>query len=306
MEKGNIIKLDTVAKYNELFGLETETLNPLVGVIDLNKASLHPDHYCINYGLYAIYLKDSHCGDILYGRRSYDYREGTIVTFAPGQIVETNSDSGVSTDVHGLLFHPDFIAGTALGRHIKEYSFFSYDIREALHINGHERETILECLVRIEAELNGGLDKQTRKIIVSNIELLLDYCMRFYERQFSTRQKAEKENIVRFENLLDEYLDSDEPQRIGLPTVKYFADKLSLSPNYFSDMISRQTGVNPSEHIRTKVIERVKEELLSGDKTTSQIAYMLGFQYPQHLSRMFKRMTGVTPNEFRTSSRDSR
>ena len=238
----------------------------------------------------------------MYGRQSYDYQDGTIVSFAPGQIVETKMIKDVQPNAHGILFHPDLIRGTALGQEIKNYSFFSYETREALHLSEEERETVMDCLHKIEIELKHNIDKHSRRLICANIGLLLDYCMRFYERQFTTREEVNKDIIVRFERLLDEYFDNETPLREGLPTVKYFADKVFLSANYFGDMIRKQTGQTASEYIQHKLIERAKEALLATDKTTSEIAYGLGFQYPQHLSRMFKRVTGCTPNEFRSQN----
>lgn len=293
------IKLDEVDKYNKLFGLET--LHPLVSVVDLSKATRWPTRLKINYGVYALYLKDVKCGNIIYGRQSYDYQDGTIVAFAPGQVTVTELLEDVQPRAYGILFHPDLIRGTALGQEIKGYSFFSYETREALHLSEEERQTVMDCLHKIEAELEHAIDKHSRRLITANIGLLLDYCMRFYERQFTTREEVNRDIIVRFERLLDDYFDSDAPQREGLPTVRYFADKVCLSPNYFGDMIRRQTGQTASDYIQNKLIERTKEALLSTDSTMSEIAYGLGFQYPQHLSRMFKRVTGLTPGEFRTA-----
>lgn len=293
-----ILKLDEVDKYNKLFGLETK--HPLVSVVDLSKATRWPEHFKINYGVYALYLKDTYCGNIMYGRQSYDYQEGTIVSFAPGQVAETRMAKNVQPGAYGILFHPDLIRGTALGQEIKSYSFFSYETNEALHLSEEERATVMDCLHKIEAELERSIDKHSRRLICANIGLLLDYCMRFYERQFTTREEVNRDIIVRFERLLDDYFDNGTPQQEGLPTVKYFADKVFLSANYFGDMIKKQTGQTASEYIQHKLVERAKEALLSTDHTTSEIAYELGFQYPQHLSRMFKRVTGYTPNEFRT------
>ncbi len=292
-----LIKLDSVDKYNRLFGLET--LHPMVSVIDLSKATHWPEHYKINYGVYALYLKDTKCGDITYGRQPYDYKEGTIVCFAPGQVAEMQMLKDVRPSAHGLLFHPDFIRGTMLGQEIKKYSFFSYETREALHLSEKERATVMDCFHNIAAELEHNIDKHSRRLITSNISLLLDYCMRFYERQFETREVQNKDVIVRFERLLDEYFDSEAPQQYGLPSVRYFADKVFLSPNYFGDMISKHTGKTVTEYIQNKLIDRAKELLLSTSKPMSEIAYSLGFQYPQHMSRMFKRIVGCTPNEFR-------
>ena len=296
----DIIKIDHIDDYNKLFGLETR--HPLVSVVDLSQAQVWPNHTVFNYGIYALFLKDAKCGDIRYGRQLYDYQEGTIVSFAPGQIIGVNMDPGVRPMGYGLLFHPDLIRGTALGQEIRNYTFFSYEANEALHLSEDERQTIVDCLKKIEAELEHSIDKHSRRLITANIGVLLDYCLRFYDRQFVTRTPQNSDIIVRFERLLDEYFDGPLPQQEGLPSVKYFAEKVFLSPNYFGDMIRKQTGKTASEYIQTKVIERAKENLLSSDKTMSEIAYELGFQYPQHLSRMFKRVTGCTPNEFRAQS----
>ena len=244
-------------------------------------------------------MKNVKCGDIKYGRQYYDYQDGTIVCFAPGQITDLEMLPNIQPNAHGILFHPDLIRGTALGQEIKKYSFFSYETNEALHISEEERQTVMDCLQKITIELEHSIDKHSRRLICANIGLLLDYCMRFYERQFDTRNGVNKDIIVRFEHLLNEYFEGDAPQNQGLPSVKYFADKVFLSVNYFSDMVRKQTGKTVSEYIQDKMIGLVKEQLLSTDKTTSQIAYEIGFQYPQHLSRMFKRVVGMTPNKFR-------
>lgn len=295
-----VIKLDSVDRYNKLFGLET--LHPMVSVVDLSKAREWPERFTINYGVYALFLKDVKCGDITYGRQPYDYQEGTIVCFAPGQVAGVEMLEGQRPLAHGVLFHPDFIHGTTLGQEIRKYSFFSYETREALHLSESERETVMDCLRKIEAELQHNIDRHSRRLITANIGLLLDYCMRFYERQFTTREASNKEVVVRFERLLDEYFDSRAPQELGLPTVRYFAEKVFLSPNYFGDLISKQTGKTVSEYIQQKLIGRAKELMLSTSKSMSEIAYDLGFQYPQHMSRMFKRVVGCTPNEYRAGA----
>lgn len=293
----NMIQLDSIDKYNKLFGLET--LHPMVAVVDLSKATLFPEYLKINYGIYALFLKDVKCGDIMYGRQPYDYQDGTIVCFAPGQVAEVRMNPDIKPNAHGVLFHPDFIRGTALGQEIRKYSFFSYETREALHISAEERDTVMDCLRKTETELEHNIDRHSRRLITANIGLLLDYCLRFYDRQFTTRKASDKDVIVRFERLLDGYFDGNAPQENGLPTVKYFADKVFLSPNYFGDLIKKQTGRTVSEYIQEKLIGKAKEEMLSTSKSMSEIAYSLGFQYPQHMSRMFKRIVGCTPNEFR-------
>lgn len=298
MPDTTIINLENIETYNRLFGLET--VNPLVAVPDLSMSTKQfPSHFKCLYGFYAVFLKDTRCGSILYGRQEYDYQEGTIVCFAPGQVTEVQSEDGIQPRARGLLFHPDLIRGTNLGRNIHNYSFFSYDTHEALHLSDQERQTVTDCLDKIGAEIARPADRHSKKLITTNIEVLLDYCMRFYDRQFDTREKADADILTRFERLLDEYFDSGTSQQEGLPTVRWFAQKAFLSPNYFGDMIKKHTGLTASEHIQKKIIEKAKEALLSSQQTMSEIAYDLGFQYPQHLSRMFKRIVGCTPNEYR-------
>ncbi len=293
-----IIKLENIDQYNSLYGLET--LHPLVSVVDLTKATKTVNHIQMTYGLYALFLKQTKSCDIKYGRQSYDYQEGTIVCFAPGQTigVETLEDE-ISPQVYGVIFHPDLIRETSLGKNIKNYTFFSYAVNEALHLSDQERGIVMDCLEKISIELEHAIDKHSKALIAMNIELLLNYCMRFYERQFITRSNANKDALSQFEQLLEEYFQSQHPMQDGLPSVKYFADKVCLSPNYFGDMVKKETGRTPQEHIQEKVIELAKEHITETDETVSQIAYTLGFQYPQHLCRLFKRRVGCTPNEYR-------
>lgn len=293
-----ILNLDSVDLYNKLYGLET--LNPLVSVIDLNKATSSVDLIRFNYGIYALYLKLEKACDIKYGRQTYDYQEGTIVCFAPGQTAETNPTTDkVQVNAHGILFHPDLLRGTSLGKNIKKYTFFSYEVNEALHLSEEERSIVMDCLKIIRMELEHGVDKHSKTLLVNHIELLLNYCMRFYERQFITRGKTNRDVLTRFENLLDEYFESTLAEQDGLPTVKYFADKLCLSSNYFGDMFKKETGKSPQEYIQEKVIELAKERISGTADTVSQIAYSLGFQYPQLFCRLFKKRVGYTPSEYR-------
>ena len=293
-----ILNLDSVDLYNKLYGLET--LNPLVSVIDLNKATSSVDLIRFNYGIYALYLKLEKACDIKYGRQTYDYQEGTIVCFAPGQTAETNPTTDkVQVNAHGILFHPDLLRGTSLGKSIKKYTFFSYEVNEALHLSEEERSIVMDCLKIIRMELEHGVDKHSKTLLVNHIELLLNYCMRFYERQFITRGKTNRDVLTRFENLLDEYFESALAEQDGLPTVKYFDDKLCLSSNYFGDMFKKETGKSPQEYIQEKVIELAKERISDTADTVSQIAYSLGFQYPQHFCRLFKKRVGYTPSEYR-------
>ncbi len=293
----SIINLDSVDKYNRLFGLET--LHPLVSVVNLSEATKFPTHFTINYGVYALYLKETVCGDIRYGKQTYDYQEGTITSFAPGQVAEIEMAEGVKPRAYGILFHPDLIKGTPLGSEIKRYSFFSYKSNEALHISDDEKKIIMDCLSKIQMELEHAIDRLSKRLIAGNIQLLLDYCLRFYERQFNTRAVVNKDILSRFESLLDDYFDNGRARTDGLPTVKYFADKVFLSPNYFGDLIKKETGKTAQEYIQTRLIDAAKEMIAGSDKTMSQIAYELGFQYSQHFNRLFKKNVGYTPNEYR-------
>ncbi|MFR2070660.1 MAG: helix-turn-helix domain-containing protein [Bacteroides nordii] len=295
----NIVNLESVDRYNSMYGLET--LHPLVSVVDLTKATKIINHTQMNYGVYALFLKQTKSCDLKYGRRSYDYQEGTIVCFAPGQTVRVDMiEDEITPEVYGIVFHPDLIRGTSLAKSIKNYTFFSYAVNEALHLSDQEKEIVMDCLKKISIELEHAIDKHSKALIAMNIELLLNYCMRFYERQFITRSDANKDALTKFEQLLNEYFLSKLPMQEGLPSVKYFADKICLSSNYFGDMVKKETGKTPQEHIQDKVIEMAKEHIAETDETVSQIAYTLGFQYPQHLCRLFKKRVGCTPNEYRT------
>ena len=295
-----IIRLDTVDDYNKLFGFETR--HPLVSVVDLKDATRFPKRFTVNYGIYAVFLKDIKCGTLRYGRQKYDYQEGTVTSFAPGQVVETEMDENVKPAARGVLFHPDIIKGTSLGQEIRSYSFFSYSSNEALHLSLREREIFSDCLDKISLELDHSIDRLSKRLISRNIQLLLDYCLRFYERQFITRAEANGTVLSRFENLLDEYFENSSAQTEGLPTVRYFADKVCLSPNYFGDLVKKETGKTPQEYIQNKIIDLAKEMIIGTDKTVSEIAYELGFQYSQHFSRIFKKNVGCTPLEYRKMS----
>lgn len=290
--------IDTITEYDDMFGVET--LHPLVSVIDLSKAT-PITHSLISPGFYAVFLKEVKCGDMIYGRRTYDYQKGTIVCIAPGQVMGIK-DNGETFQPKGwaLCFHPDLIKGTSLGRTISEYTFFSYEANEALHISERERELFLSSLDNIRQELEHSIDHLSKRIIVGHIETLLNYCLRFYERQFITRQNVNLDILSRFETLLNQYFDNGNARDAGLPTVKYFADKLFLSPNYFGDLIKKETGKSAQEYIHYKVADLAKELIMDPRNSISEVAYDLGFQYPQHFTRLFKKVTGSTPLEYRS------
>ncbi|WP_369409723.1 helix-turn-helix domain-containing protein [Mucilaginibacter lacusdianchii] len=241
------------------------------------------------------------CGDLVYGRNTYDYQEGTLVFMAPGQVAGVNSN-GETYQPKGkvLVFHPDLIHGTSLGRHIQDYTFFGYQSSEALHLSERERGIVLDCFSKIDYELERGVDKHSKRLIVSNIELFLDYSTRFYDRQFITRDHVHQGIIERFERLLNDFFASEKPQTVGLPSVAYCAEQLYLSPNYFGDLVKKETGRTAQEYIQDKLIDMAKEKIYDGSKTVNQIALELGYKYPQHFVRLFKKRVGHTPLEFRS------
>ena len=284
-----IIKADTIEQYNRFFGFKTQ--HPLVSVVRFNGSENQPDAHRMTFGFYAIFLKKTVGCTIDYGKTKYDYDDETVVCFAPGQTVGIHRiEDGPVPEAVALLFNPDFLHRTPLAQKIRQYSFFSYASNEALHLSADERVIIQDYMDKIAHELEHPIDRFSKPLIISNIEVLLNYCMRFYERQFITREELNNDVLVRFEHLLNEYWDSGMAKVNGLPTVKYFADKACLSPNYFGDLVKAETGKTAREHIHLKIIEMAKNALFEPDASIKQIADMLGFQYPQHFMRFFKKM----------------
>lgn len=290
-------RFETVNDYN-LFN-NHETLHPLVSVVDLSKANPRSGSR-MYFGFYTIFLKDVKCGDLIYGRATYDYQEGTLVFLAPGQVAGINNPDIYQPKGYALVFHADLIHGTALGRHINDYTFFSYETREALHLSVRERDIVLDCFSKIEYELQHAIDKHSKKLIASNIELFLDYCQRFYDRQFMTREHVHKGIMQKFESLLKDYFTSDKTQTIGLPSVAWCAAELNLSAKYFGDLVKKEIGNSAQEYIQSRIIDYAKEKIYDPNKSISQIAMELGFKYPAHFTRFFKQKVGYTPNEYRT------
>lgn len=294
-----IRRFDTISQYNAFNN--HETLHPLVTVIDFSKAA--PRKLTRMYfGFYLVLLKDVVCGDLRYGKNTYDYQEGTLVFIGQGQIIDAvNKNELYQPKGYGVVFHPDLIHGTSLGKHIDDYSFFSYQSNEALHVSERERQLVLDCFSKIKYELEHAVDKHSKKLIASNIELLLNYCVRFYDRQFITRENVNRGILARFEKVLKEFFASDKPQTFGLPSVAWCASELNLSANYFGDLIKKETGKSPHEFIQLKLIDVAKERMFDTNKSVSEVAYGLGFKYPQHFSRVFKQHVGVSPLEYRSS-----
>jgi AraC family transcriptional activator of pobA len=293
----DIIRFDTVSQYNAYNN--NETRHPLVSVIDFSKAGQRQNAR-INLGFYTVFLKEIKCGDLRYGCNYYDYEEGTLVFLAPGQVIGIeNNGEFYQPQGYALIFHPDLIRGTALARHMNDYTFFSYEVHEALHLSERERLIVLDCFAKIEFELNHAIDKHSKTLIASYIELFLNYCVRFYDRQFITRESVHKGILERFETLLNDYFQSDKPQTLGLPTVGYCANELNLSANYFGDLIKKETAKSAQEYIQAKLIDTAKEKIFDTSKSVSEVAYGLGFKYPQHFTRLFKQRVGHTPQEYR-------
>lgn len=300
MNTEDIIKADTIEQYNRFFGFETR--HPLVGIVHFDSSVPQPTHR-MTLGFYALFLKKTTGCIINYGKTVYDFDDETVVSFAPGQTVGIHRlEDGPAPEAIGLLFHPDFLHRTSLGQKMKQYSFFSYASNEALHLSTEERIILQDYMEKIVRELQHPIDKFSKSLIISNIEVLLNYCMRFYERQFITREDMNHDALARFERLLDDYLYSDTAAREGIPTVKYFADKICLSPNYFGDLVKSETGKTAQEYIQLKMIAVAKDAILDPNLNTKQVSDMLGFQYPQHFLRFFKKQVGCTPKEYRAQN----
>jgi len=293
----NIRRFEKISDYNAFNN--NETLHPLVSVVDISKADPRSGSL-MYFGFYTVFLKDVNCGDLLYGKQTYDYQEGTLVFFGPGQVggAKDRTDR-YQPKGYALIFHPDFIHGTSLGKQIHRYTFFDYQSNEALHISEPERQIVLDCFAKIKYELEHAIDKHSQPLIISHIELFLNYCVRFYDRQFITRDHVNTNILEQFESTLNNYFQSDKPQIEGLPTVAFIAEQLHLSANYFGDLIKKETGKSAQEYIQTKLIDVAKEKIFDTDKSISELAYELGCKYPQHFTRLFKQKAGMTPNEYR-------
>ena len=291
-----IKKISTVHDFNELLGVEDR--HPLVSVIDFSAYPPRPLFRAL-LGVYGIYISEDEPQNVVYGTSSYDFLGGTLIAIAPGQIGGAeDTGSPVQRKGWAILFDAELLRGTSLAQKIQQYTFFSYEVSEALHMQDSERETIVECLKHIREELSGPQDEYSRTILVAYIEVLLNYCMRFYGRQFATRKAESKDILARFERMLNDYFDKGDQLRHGLPNVQECADRLTLSPNYFSDLMKRETGETPHDHIQRFIVERAKKALTEGGKTVSEVAYDLGFNYTHHLSRLFKKATGMSPTEY--------
>lgn len=305
MSMKQTLEIHKVSEMHQL-GELPKPRHPLVSVIynrDLKTASGVQGVKIINH-LYTIIFKSSSvCSSFSYGRNSYDHEEGTLVFTAPGQVMEFKNDvtekEQIDPNGWSLVFHPDIFRKSDLSAKMTKYSFFQYDSNEALHLSDRERASIEDLLEKIVQEFSQMPDRHSQPLIVSNIELFLDYCLRFYDRQFFSRANLNSDTISKFERLIINYFESDEACQKGIPSVEYCAKKLNLSPNYLSDLLKKETGKTTLEHIHFYLIERAKNRLLNSSDTISGIAYFLGFEYPQHFSNLFKSKTGMSPKEYR-------
>jgi AraC-like DNA-binding protein len=282
-------------------GLE-KPKHPLVSVFNHRDIKNGPQFAgkSIVSSFYIMEYKDGATSSFEYGRTTYDFEEGTLIFLAPKQVLKVN-EWYERDSVNGwtLLFHPDLIRKSQLGQNIDSYSFFSYEANEALHISDEEKKIVDGLKDKIVQEYSQNIDRQSQKLIVTSIELLLDYCTRYYNRQFFTRENLNKDIITRFETMMKAYYESNKPLEQGMPSVKYCGEFLNMSPNYFSDLLKKETGRNAQDHIHFFVIERAKTQLLNTEASISHIAYDLGFEYPQNFSKLFKKKTGISPSEFR-------
>ncbi len=290
-----IRKIRSVGDYSSYLG-HTDR-HPLISVI--NYAEVSPVRHCLNnYSVYGIFFHDEADIDLSYGCGKYDYKKGTVICVAPGQI-GGKEDNGELVMLTGwaLLFHPDLLRGTSLEKRMKDYSFFDYRINEALHMTDEEHNILSSLMQQLQDELQNRHDALQDAILVSYIELVLNFCQRFYNRQFLTRKLENSDVLMRFNSLLHNYYEEKKQLSLGLPTVQYCADKLCMSSNYFGDLIKKMTGDTASNHIRRFVVGQAKDGFASG-RSIAQVAYELGFEYPQHLSRMFKKQEGITPSAY--------
>lgn len=293
------ITFNTVQDFNDYHGFDT--LHPLVGVARFDKPHKIEDTI-FHYGIYALFLKENKGCQLSYGRTPYDFDEMTVTSFAPGQTIHAkpvpNAESPKWT---AIVFHPDLLNRTQLGRNISRYEFFDYTSNEALHLSVPEIDIFRGVLNMINQELQHSIDKHSRELIVSNIELLLNYCLRFYDRQFITREEINHATVKKFVAMLDHYMTNQAHQQ-GLPTVAYFADQCCYSPKYFGELVKTETGHTAKDFINDRLL-RTAMQLLSDDTLSiAQVSHQLGFEYPQHFVRFFKTKTGKTPSEYRKTA----
>jgi len=299
-EENSLYKFESLTEFHQVFGIQ-KPLHPMISFVDIQQLQKLPDDFpkSMVMAFYKISYKTGICGQAKYGQNYYDFGEGGLVFTSPNQIFESPGSNHTSGSL--LLIHPDFLLSYPLAKKIKEYGFFSYAANEALHLSGKEKETILALFHSIDDELNSRIDDFSQDVMVAQVELLLNYCNRFYKRQFITRKYVNKDVLIKLEEILDDYFNDDKSAIEGIPTVQWLAESLNISPSYLSDMLRSLTGQNAQQHIHNKLVEKAKEKLSTTNLSISEIAYKLGFEHPQSLSRLFKNKSGFSPFEFRQS-----
>lgn len=299
-----IVSISTVSEAYQFLNLG-KPKHPLISVLRLGNVlgNIDIDNLKYSIGLYQISLKDNCPFTIAnYGRNSYDYQEGTMIFTAPNQVLEYKKSENYKEDQGWtLLFHPDLIRKSELGDKISKYSFFNYASNEALHLSDEERKTVTQIVEKIETEFSNNIDTHSQTLIISNLELLLNYCLRFYDRQFYTRTNLNKDIASEFEQLLKDYYNTSKQLELGIPTVQFCGEAMNMSPKYLSDLLRKETGQSTQDHIHKYIIEKAKNKLLNSTESVSEIAYSLGFEYPQYFSTIFKKKTAMSPNGFRKS-----
>ena len=296
-----IIHVNSISEVHDFFGFP-KPKHPLVSVLPIDERMTKFDYGDLNYTycFYQISLKAGIQGTLSYGRNSYDFNEGTITFIKPNQLVKVEN----SADYQGgsgwtLIFHPDLIRKSELGKTIENYSFFNYEVNEALHLSEEEKKSLTELANKIEKEYQQNIDRHSQEIIIANIEMILKYCKRYYDRQFYTRTNLNQDIVTKFENVIREYYSSDQPFENGILSVKYCAQQLTMSPNYFGDLIKNETGRSAKDHIQEYIIEKAKTKIIGTNQSISEIAFSLGFEFPQGLNRLFKAKTGMSPKKYR-------
>lgn len=298
-----ILTIKSISELHTICGFE-KPVHPLISIVDVSQWEIGPEWVGkkLVLDLYSIALKDAGCA-MDYGRNTYDFDEGVLIFTAPNQVTSVGKVQKIN-DIRGwmLFFHPDLIRNTDLGKRIDDYSFFSYDVHEALHLSETEQTTLNDCVNLIQSEIDERIDNHSRRVIVSTIELLLNYSLRYYERQFNTREAQNTDTVSRFERLLKTYYKEGKFATLGSPSMDFFTDEIHLSPNYLSDLLKKETGLSAKDHINLFLVEKAKTLLLSDADSISGIAYQLGFNYPHYFSRLFKSKTGMTPHDYRNNT----
>lgn len=297
------LKIKSISQLHQMLGYE-KPKHPLVTVIDYSKLKASKEHFDVKIvtDFYIISLKNPAPKSLQYGRQYYDFEEGTMMFVSPNQVFsisEFDESDKIQYEGWGLYFHPDLINGTSLQQKINDFTFFSYSVSEALHLSEDEKKTLTSLVIAIEKEYQTNIDKYSKDLIVTAIEQLLNYSQRFYGRQFLTRQKLNTDLVSKFEHLLKSYFKTNMSTEKGLPNIDYFSSLLNLSSGYLTDLLKKETGKTTKELIQIEVLEIAKTKLLNSNDTVNEIAYSLGFEYPQYFNRLFKSKLGMTPLEYR-------